>query len=231
MSVLRPKILVTFDYCPERGYQLRREYIEALERQDVEVILAPYNQEGFKSLIKKVDGVLLPGGLRDVDPRSYGEKTLHPTTKLNPSREEFDRFVLDQILERDKVCLAICWAFQLLNVHLGGTLYQDLPSEFGTQIEHEQKQASDTPTHPVLFEPESESRTRLGLEEIMVNSTHHQGVRRLSSELVCEGKSPDGLIEAFRHPGMKYLWGLEWHPERLVADPFIPDFCRHCKGD
>lgn len=227
---MAPRILLTLDYNEDSGFLVKSEYAESLRRAGARVDTCFYDKDDFREKMKACDGILIPGGLKDIAPEKYGAKTVHPQTKLNPVRENFDFYIAEQILASNTPCLAVCWGFQVFNVVLGGSLYQHLPEDFPSDIDHEQKVPARIATHKVIFDESSESRKRFGLKEMMVNSTHHQGIKTLGKNLVCEARASDGLIEAFRHDQQKYLWGFEWHPERLAGDPFIADFVKNCSA-
>lgn len=224
----RPKILVPFDWDQDYGFYLKWEYESAVRRAGAQIIPQVYD-DSLQENLEKADGILIPGGLLDLNPKLYGDKTVHPKTKINEKRAQFEYPLIESILKMDKPVLAICWGFQIINVYLGGSLYQHLPDEFDSRIEHEQSGDRNQPTHWVEFEKAGIGKDLVGASRLFVNSTHHQGIRSLADTLSVEARSEDGLIEAFRMKEKKFFWGVEWHPERLPDDPFIPALVKACQ--
>ena len=109
--------------------------------------------------------------------------------------------------------LGICRGIQFLNVYLGGTLYQDLPTEHPSAAEHHQKPPYDAPVHSVTLVPARPLYQLLGKYELAVNSLHHQAIRKLAPTLQVMALSEDGIPEAICLPGKKFVWAVQWHPE------------------
>lgn len=158
------------------------------------------------------DGFLLTGG-HDVSPAVYGAQKLPVCGACSELRDRMERIVLDAVLQGDKPVLGICRGIQFINAALGGTLYQDLPTQHPSDTEHHQHPPYDVPVHAVSVRPGSALHALLGKDALMVNSYHHQAICELSPELETMAVSEDGLIEAVRLPGRKFLWGVQWHPE------------------
>ena len=164
-----------------------------------------------------VDGLLLTGG-DDVDPALYGEAP-HPTCDVSePGRDAFEIDLVRRALAADIPVLAICRGLQVLNVALGGTLIQDIPSEPGTPLQHDTAGPPDTLAHSVAVRPGSCLAALVGPDETRaVNSRHHQAIRALGEGLVATGTSPDGVIEAAEVPTARFCVGVQWHPENFHA--------------
>lgn len=163
------------------------------------------------------DGLLLTGG-SDLSPRFYGEELLNDTVKVNEDRDLFEVDLARAFLAAKKPILAICRGFQLVNVLLGGTLYQDLAEQLGLQ--HFDPQLR----HPVHAERGSILAHLYG-QDFFVNSTHHQAVRTLGTGLTATAFSPEGLVEAYEDADGLIL-GTQFHPERLTGpyrDERTPD--------
>ncbi len=221
------RILVPFDFDESRGFFLKEAYFNALAKQNVQVVPQLYCTKSMKTNLDAVDGVMLPGGVGDVDPRLYGETAIHEKTIVNRKRCDFELELIEQALKKDLPILGICFGFQILNVYFKGSLYQHLPDELPSSVVHEQQGISTQPCHSVKLEPQIASIA--GRPEEHVNSTHHQGAKILGENLECLGRSEDGLVEMFRHPQKHFLWGVEWHPERLANDWVIPQFVKACR--
>ena len=221
------KILVPFDFDQKFGFFLKEDYYLALRAQGVEVIPQFFCLQSAKENLKGASGVLLPGGLGDVDPRLYNEDRVHPKTQTNRKRCDFELELIELARKQDLPILGICFGFQILNVYFGGSLYQHLPDEFPSELTHEQQGISSQPCHGVKLEGFALQMAGKDFEN--VNSTHHQGVKKLAEPLECLGKAEDGLVEAFRDPRSHFVWGVEWHPERLKGDWVIPNFVKACQ--
>ena len=167
-----------------------------------------------------VDGLLLTGG-DDVDPTLYGEAA-HPTYDVSePGRDAFEIALIRRALAADLPVLAICRGLQVLNVALGGTLIQDIPSEPGALLQHDVEGPPDTLAHTVAVAPGSYLAALAGPDGTRaVNSRHHQAIRTLGQGLVVTGTSPDGVIEAAEIPGSRFCVGVQWHPENFKTGEF-----------
>ncbi|MGA0163487.1 MAG: gamma-glutamyl-gamma-aminobutyrate hydrolase family protein [Bdellovibrionota bacterium] len=193
---------------------------------EAELIQAPM-LERIESL--ELDGLILPGSPLDVDPQLYGEEKKYSEVKINQRRQELDWQIIEQALALDMPILGICFGMQILNVFFGGSLYQHIPADLPSPIEHEQKISKYQPSHEVHLEKEGLLFHEFNNKSLQVNSTHHQGVKKLGKNLRLEAKAHDGLIEAFSHETKKFVLGVEWHPERLQDDPVIPYFLKVCR--
>jgi putative glutamine amidotransferase len=164
-----------------------------------------------------VDGLLLTGG-DDVDPALYGEAP-HPTCDVSePGRDAFEIDLIRRALAADLPVLAICRGLQVLNVALGGTLIQDIPSEPGPLLQHDAEGPPTTLAHTVAVTPGSGLAALVGPDDTRaVNSRHHQAIRALGKGLVVTGTSPDGVIEAAEVPAARFCVGVQWHPENFHA--------------
>jgi putative glutamine amidotransferase len=167
------------------------------------------------------DGLVLTGGI-DVCPERYGE-TPHPTVKrTDAARDAFEIALIESALARDLPVLAICRGHQLLNVAFGGRLLQHI--EDGSHRADFHAPAAPSRWHAVRLEPDSRLRELFGVDEMEVNSRHHQAVlpETLAPGLVATAFSPDGLVEGIESARHRWVIGVQWHPERL--EPEHPGF-------
>ena len=167
------------------------------------------------SALEGVDGLLLTGG-DDVDPALYGEAP-HPTYDVSePGRDAFEIDLIRRALAADLPVLAICRGLQVLNVALGGTLIQDIPSEPERLLQHAAEGPPTMLAHTVAFTPGSCLAALAGPDDTRaVNSRHHQSIRALGRGLVVTGVAPDGVIEAAEVPAARFCVGVQWHPENF----------------
>lgn len=210
--------LETF-YGPDTLQTLSTHYTDSLVDAGMTPVLYPAALAPGEAdrLVSVVHGVILSGG-DDVDPASYAAEN----TDSKMSSTEVDGFevaVARAAREQGKPVLAICRGLQLLNVALGGTLRQEVTSPGGVHESisrnHEEMGAR---RHVVRFEEGSVLAGIYGAAEAKVNTLHHQGIDRLADDLVIEGQTDDGLIEAARYSGDWWALGVQWHPERLEGD-------------
>ena len=159
-----------------------------------------------------MDGLLLQGG-SDVCPQAYGETALAPAWGGDSVRDAYELELLHEFIEAGKPVLGICRGMQLMNVALGGSLYQDLPTQRAGELMHETSDY-DRHSHSVTFTEDGEFKKWFGgTEGGLVSSIHHQAVNRLGKDLKIEATSADGLVEAIKGTGRNFLCGVQWHPE------------------
>ena len=214
-------ISITGDTYPERAY-VNGAYLRAVqEAGGVPVLLAPQLDDAARGgLWRLLDGVVLTGG-GDVDPARFGQSR-HPTVSdVSDARDTLEIDLTHYALEHRLPLLAICRGIQVLNVALGGTLHQDIASDFEPSIVHSQKERRHQPTHRVKLEDGTRLARILGASEVEVNSFHHQALARLGEGLRAVAWSPDGIVEGVEMAEARGLViGVQWHPEDLVGhDP------------
>ena len=169
--------------------------------------------ENLEQMLEVCDGFVFTGG-PDVDTAVYGEEKMD-CTSLCKERDGFEMKFLPLVLESDKPVLAICRGMQLLNVALGGSLYQDIPTQLPSETEHRMGTVSDQVIHEVEIVEGTPLMEIAGEKKIPVNSYHHQCVRKLGSGLEVMAYSPDGIIEGIYLPEKRFVVAVQWHPERI----------------
>lgn len=211
-------------------------YMEGLAQAGALPLMAPLTarEEDVRQLFALCDGVLLTGG-HDVSPSLYGQARLPVCGACSPRRDAMETALLALALAADKPVLGICRGVQLVNAALGGTLWQDLPSQRPSATGHHQRPPYDVPAHGVTLLPGTPLRALLGRDSLPVNSYHHQAVRDLAPPLRAMAVAEDGLVEAVYHPQKRFLWGVQWHPEfSFQSDPasraIFGAFARACGG-
>ena len=190
----------------------------------VPVILSPVLGPSYAArAMDGVDGLVLTGG-EDIHPALYGAE---PSPHAYPPSRERDLFELALFAaarQRELPVLGICRGIQLVNVGMGGTLVQDLPTERPSDIAHDPGSARDARTHTVRLQEGSRAARALGATELRVNSFHHQAVDRLAPGLIATGWSEDGVIEAAEGAGdTPWLLTVQWHPEEMHSDVKAPE--------
>jgi putative glutamine amidotransferase len=191
-------------------------YTEAVEKAGGLAMILPFSQKPdiLPLLVEKADGFLYTGGI-DVDPSFYGEKGIAGLGAVNHELDRFQIAVLQEVMTLQKPVLAICRGIQLINVALGGSLFQDIPSQFpATALKHMQDALSYGVDHPVTIEPGSRLFELFG-PRIMVNSRHHQSIKTIGRDLIITARAPDGVIEAAQHKTLP-MDLVQWHPELML---------------
>lgn len=163
------------------------------------------------------DGILLTGG-HDINPASYGAEKKSGCGTICDERDFMEQIVYRTALQEDKPVLGICRGIQMINVMQGGTLYQDLPSEYGTEVIHHMKHPYDAVAHEVTIERNTPLYDLLGVDHMGVNSLHHQAIHKLGIDLQVMAVSSDGIVEAVCHMRHRFVWGVQWHPELTKRD-------------
>jgi putative glutamine amidotransferase len=168
-------------------------------------------ESAIRELYNLAGGILLAGG-EDVDPALYGEKPSLKLGKVDRKRDALECTLAKWAAEDKKPLLGICRGVQVMNVALGGSLYQDIPSEVTTETVHSDQRA---PSHSLAIQPSSKLSEIVEASELIVNSLHHQSLKKVASRLVVTGKSDDGIIEAVEIPGHPFYIGVQCHPELM----------------
>lgn len=209
---------------PERAYVNAAYLLAVQEAGGVPVPLPPQlDERSLLELAERLDGLLLTGG-GDLDPALFNEPP-HPTLlEVSRARDTLELALVRNFLRARRPILAICRGIQVLNVALGGNLYQDVATDPGTAIKHNQNDGPrDQPAHPVKVVSGSFLARILGSEELLVNSMHHQAVKAPGPGLLPVAFAPDGIIEGveLENPDPShFVLGVQWHPEELVTkDP------------
>ena len=203
------------------------KYCQAVVRaggEPVEVSLALSPQQ-LRQLAGSLDAVVLTGSPADVNPSLYHATRNPASAEADPDRERTDFALLEHAFAEHKPVLAICYGVQSMNVFLGGTLIQDIPSALQTPIQHpwsNRDKGAPEPFHTAKIESGSRLRELAGAEEIGVNSSHHQSILDPGRNLRIVAKAPDGVVEAVEWTGdSNWVTGVQWHPERMAESDAV----------
>jgi len=161
-----------------------------------------------------MNGLILTGG-PDIHPHYFKDEPLPKIGTVDLERDRFELNCLEFALEKGMPVLAICRGIQVLNVALGGNLYQDINTQVSDSLEHFQTAPDWTPWHRVSFSPNSLFARLYNSEDLIVNSFHHQSIKRLAPDLIAAGWSNDGIIEAVESEKYPFVFGVQGHPERM----------------
>jgi putative glutamine amidotransferase len=206
------------DGTPPR-YGVNRAYVHALEKAGAVPVLIPLMDdiERVQELYRRLDGIVLPGGT-DVAPEEYKEKRIGGLNKVDRQRDRVELDLARWAARDDLPTLGICRGQQVLNVALGGSLYQDLMYQKATQLEHSHRHGKGRSglVHHVRLDPDSRLAQLIDETYVEVNSLHHQAVKQVAPALRVTGKSDDGVIEALEAPDHRFLISVQWHPEEIT---------------
>lgn len=196
------------------SYWMIPGYMKGIEAAGGIPVILPLTTDHkiIQRLVENFDGFLLTGG-QDVSPKLYGEEILPECGQLSQERDEMERILIEKVIEMDKPMLGICRGIQILNAVLDGTLYQDLPMQHPSEINHHMTPPYDRVVHRVILKEDTPLHSILNVKEIGVNSYHHQAIKDLSGKLSVAAVSEDGIIEGVYMPDKKFILATQWHPE------------------
>lgn len=240
----QPTILITTGnthFTDRRGSPATDWVVSALYAQSIRaaggfgLVLGPSGGNEADSMItdalRVMDGLLITGGAFDIHP-SYYHAESHPSSgPFDDSRTSLEVALLKAALKADKPILGICGGMQLLNVVQGGTLIQDL-SLLTEPLEHEQRAPRSEPGHTIKVAKDTLLHSIVGVSKIGVNSTHHQVIGELGSDVVVSAKASDDVIEAIEYRNASFALGVQWHPEAMeekVHQSIFEHFIRAAK--
>lgn len=214
---MKPLIGITASFTSSEHQRVKNTYIEAVIRAGgIPVILPTGTEKDIDRFVDKFDGFIFTGG-GDVNPMLFGEEPHVDLGDVEPERDAFELPFVKAILASNKPLFGICRGMQVLNVALGGGVYQDIyAQQKNTTIQHSQKAATYHASHYVRFTKGGLLEKIIGEEIIKVNSFHHQAVSDVKAPLQVSGKANDGTIEAIESTEHPFVVGLQWHPEALI---------------
>lgn len=216
--LMKPIIGVTLDW--DKGvYQVNETYIKAIiEAGGIPVCLPYVEEEDGDQIIHAIDGLLLTGG-GDIHPFFFGEEPKPKLGKVITNRDEREIQWTKLALQRNIPIFGICRGLQILNVALGGTIYQDIYAEYkGELLLHTQTCPRNEAFHFVALQEKSKLKQILKSEKIKVNSFHHQALKDVAKDLEVVGTASDGIIEAVEHKSYPFCIGVQWHPEAFAIE-------------
>ncbi|NJD01795.1 MAG: gamma-glutamyl-gamma-aminobutyrate hydrolase family protein [Ruminiclostridium sp.] len=215
----RPMIGITPGFTDEKNRMfISKGYVEGVNQAGGFAVLLPLSVDEtlLGAAIDRCDGFLLSGG-PDIDARYFGELNYPFNGSINPARDEMEIYIAQHAVEAGKPVLGICRGIQVLNVALGGSLYQDIHSQIKDRdlLKHSQEAPEWYPIHDVSIVKDSKLWSCYGKENLGVNSFHHQAVKIPGKGLQPVSWSPDGIIEAVEHENHVFAVGVQWHPELM----------------
>lgn len=218
---LRPIIgLTTFTESKgaSRYNCLNSNYINAIVEAGGIPVIIPLvkDEESLLKYINIIDGLLFTGG-EDISPLCYGENPIKEIGAIEHERDAYEMFLFKEAYDVNMPIMGICRGAQLINVALGGSLYQDIYSQIENSLGHSPKGGPiDQAHHMIRIENDSKLYNIFENETIAVNSFHHQSIKDLGKGLKATAHSYDGIIEAIESMERNFILGLQWHPEAMV---------------
>ena len=218
IGITSSQLIETASHGAFTRHSLTKDYSDAIHAAGGIPVILPFYMDVAEDVFSIVDGIILSGG-SDVDPALFGDTDIHPQTyDIIPARDALELALATMAIERDKPLLGICRGIQVLNVAMGGTLIQDVPTQYSEELDHRQQTReipANEPGHTVKVSPGTLLERVYGAVPIPVNSFHHQAVKYDGRGLVATGWSEDGLIEAIENPASTFALGVQWHPELM----------------
>ena len=217
---MKPLIAITVhDEWPHQKYSLNRLYWQGvLKAGGLPVMVGNLDVDDIQPLLERVDGILLTGG-GDIDPSFFGENPVREMKRVAPERDGFEVELVKWASIMGIPLMGICRGMQVINVALGGSLYQDIYTQHphGQRLyKHHQDAPGWWPTHTVCLTKNGFAGKIFNTQRIRVNSLHHQAVKDAAPGLKVTGRSEDGIIELIEGVGDFFVLGVQWHPERMM---------------
>lgn len=226
-AAVKPRILIAGNYTRADGTAragVNAGYVRSVARAGgLPLVALPAEDFDAGAALSGIDGLVLPGG-RDVDPARYGAAARPEVDAPDPVRDQFEISLFHAAREAGLPVLAICRGMQLVNVALGGTLWQDLPAEYPDAIAHRHDGDRSERVHEVRLLSGTRLAGMLATGGFRANSIHHQAVRNLAPGLAVNAEAPDGVVEGMEWTGRGWwMTGIQWHPELYHDEPEGPD--------
>ena len=233
----KPIIGITLDseepggYSKFPWYAIRKNYIDSVELLNGIALPLSHSLDNIDPYLKIIDGLIITGGNFDISPSIYGLMN-NKTYNEKLDRTKFEIEICKKSLKKNIPVLGICGGEQVLNICLGGTLFEDINSCIPNSLNHEQSEPRNTTSHSVYIEPSSKLYSIIKEKKIYVNSAHHQSVDEPGENISICAIAEDGVVEAIESKNYKWCFGMQWHPEFLITNSdklIIQDFIFNTK--
>lgn len=174
------------------------------------------SRTAIRETLERLDGIVVSGGNFDIHPKLYGEKSIEALGEIKEDRTDFELQLISAALRRDLPLLGVCGGAQAINVALGGSLYQDIPTQIPNALEHQQGALKEQGGHQIKIHDGTKLKQIMGRDTLEVNTTHHQAVKKLGQGLIVNATAEDGIIEGIESQDHSFVLGVQWHPECLT---------------
>lgn len=238
MKSAKPLILIpsSVQDLERKRFALAQTYVKAVLAAGGIPILAPVTMptDDMRAVYDQCNGVLLTGG-SDCDPADFGEERHEKTSGIDHDRDRAEYALVKWAIQEDKPIFGICRGEQVMNVAMGGSLIQDIPSQWQTDATHAWQGARNDLAHTVSVDANTRLAGMTGAGEIHTNSFHHQSVKKLGDGFKVSARAADGVIEGIENPTRAFAVGVQWHPEDLAperdeAAALFKEFVNACKN-
>ena len=222
-------ITLAFETTPENSlvpgadlYYTNREYARAVELAGAVPVMLPAVEDEavLQGLLDHLDALVVTGGVRPLPKDMLAGSVLPGLKEQNPARYAYDYRLIAEALRRDMPVLGICRGHQMINEVTGGSLCLRLPEPHP----HRQTSPPVTPAHAVAIEPDTLVHRIVGQRRLPVNSLHLQAVKKAGPGMVVAARAEDGVVEAIESKNHSFVLGLQFHPEKMAADPLYLNF-------
>ncbi len=219
---MNKKPLIGITATQEKGdnppnYQIGRHYVKGVARAGGTPVILPLLQEKdqIREMAESLDGLLISGGV-DMDPLLFGEEPHPKMGRIDPERDFFEKTILEFFVDQGKAVFGICRGCQVINLVLGGTIYQDITAQLDRElVKHSQQAPRWYSTHSISLESGTLLEKAFGQKSALVNSFHHQAVKEPAPGFVVTAEAVDGVVEAIEQKKGQFILGVQWHPEHL----------------
>jgi putative glutamine amidotransferase len=232
----KPLIGITLDWEDSKTYSihqpwyaLRDNYVLAVTQCGGTPILLPYDASSIDTYVELLDGLMITGGDYDIAPEVYGQNQTDGLRVTKHQRYLFERGLFETFAKTGKPLIGICAGMQLMNVAMGGSLFQDILTEVPSALDHEQWHAQIShhmPYHIINVLHDSKFAKLFGKGPYTVNSTHHQAIKNIGAGLLISAQAEDGIVEAIEIQDHPFAFGIEWHPEFMTSPVDVAIFQR-----
>jgi putative glutamine amidotransferase len=202
-----------------KAFQVGQAYVNAIQKAGGIPLIVPTGTEQVQVMLTRLDGVLFTGG-GDIDPKYYNGSKHHRIYGVSPERDALEFALLEATLTAGKPILAICRGIQVLNVAFGGDLYAHIPDQVHNALKHDwyPNYPRDRLAHNISITPGRILHKVFDMDNIHVNSLHHQGIHNVGNGLKATAFAPDGLVEGLEIEDANFVLGVQWHPECMPND-------------
>ncbi|MBA4603455.1 gamma-glutamyl-gamma-aminobutyrate hydrolase family protein [Thermoactinomyces mirandus] len=216
---MKPLIGLTMSLEEEKKQCLGRSYTDSVLQAGGIPLLIPYivDDQALQQLSRKLDGLILTGG-GDIDPTLFDEEPHQNLGEIIPDRDDMEIALIEQFMVQNKPIFGICRGCQILNIALGGDMYQDICSQKQTMLQHTQRAPRHHPSHTITIVENTLLHSIYAKGQAKVNSFHHQAVRNVKPSFQISAVAKDGIIEAFESSRHDFVLGVQWHPEEMVPN-------------